>query len=58
MRKKGRKRHMRLKHCNEGWIEEVENKINSRDVEILNAEGKVEMTTKNKMIMDLLVGIK
>ena len=36
--KEGRKRSMRVNHLNEVWIEEVENKINIRDTEILNDE--------------------
>ena len=53
--KEGRNRHANKKYWNEGWIEEVENKINSREIEISNYDRKVEMKTKNKMTMDFSV---
>ena len=36
----------------EGWIEEVEHKLNLREIEILKGDRKVEIETKNKLIME------
>ena len=36
----------------EGWIEEVEDKFSSRNIEILNEGKNIELNTKNKLIME------
>ena len=53
--KKGRKRNTSKKFWDEGWIDEVEHKLNRREIEMLKDERKMEMKTKNKLIMDYLL---
>ena len=50
--KKGRKRNTSKKFWVEGWIEEFEYKLNRREIETLKDERKVEMKTKNELIME------
>ena len=50
--KKRKKKKYKIFFWNEGWIEEVEHKLNRSKIEILKDEKKVEMKTKNKLIME------
>ena len=52
MNKKGRKRNINKNYWNERQIEEVENKLNRKEIEILKDERKLEMKTKNKLLME------
>ena len=52
LRKKERRIENQEKYWKEGWIEEVEGKISSRNIEILNEGKKIEFKTKNKLIME------
>ena len=52
MTKEGRKIYLSKKFWKKGWVEEVENKTSIREVETLSDKHKVEMKTKNKIMMD------
>ena len=43
---------MSKKHWNERWSEEVENKINIKEIEILNEKYKEETKPKSKLTME------
>ena len=50
--KEGLKMHSKEKHCKEGWVDEVESKLKSRDGEIINDDRKVEIKTTSKLLME------
>ena len=51
LRKKEWRDESYVKHWKGGWIEELERKIRSREIEIINEGEKVEIRTTNKFLM-------
>ena len=47
--KKGRQRHNKHEHWKKVWVNEVKHKINSREIDMMNDERKVEIKM-NKII--------
>ena len=52
LRKNERREDKQEKCWKEGWIEEVECKFSSRNIEILNEGKNREINTKNKLLME------
>ena len=51
-KQEGRQRQNKHKHWKKGWFGEVESKLNSREIEIMNDERKAEIKTVNKLLME------
>ena len=52
LRKNERREDKQEKYWKEGWIEEVEYKFSSRNIETLNEGKNIENNTKNKLLME------
>ena len=52
MKYEGRKAHRKNKHWKEVWVDEVESKFKSRDIEVINECQNAELKVKNKFLIE------